>query len=124
MLSHHRPHSQSGRAPKALCQYNTLNRNKKQAKSSMAQSQIIRGGKLNANAGIESWYMGELEKLSRAMTRECARELKKLYAKEDEQIKFAEDAGISSQMRIKLNYLQKKYGDKFAKSQKSCPKSC
>lgn len=53
----------------------------------MAKSQIIRGGKLNANAGIESWYMAELEKLSRAMTRECARELKKLYAKEDDQIK-------------------------------------
>lgn len=71
----------------------------------MVQSQIIRGGKLNANAGIESWYMGELEKLSRTMTRECARELKKLYAQEDEQIKFAEDDSISSQMRIKLNYL-------------------
>ena len=88
----------------------------------MAKPQIIRGGKLNANAGIESWYMGELEKLSRAMTRECARELKKLYAKEDEQIKFAEDAGISSQMRIKLNYLQKKYGDKFAEKSKELSK--
>lgn len=88
----------------------------------MAQSQIIRGGKLNANAGIEAWYMGELEKLSRAMTRECARELKKLYAQEDEQIKFAEDAGISSQMRIKLNYLQKKYGDKFAEKSKELSK--
>lgn len=88
----------------------------------MAQSQIIRGGKLNANAGIESWYMGELEKLSWAMTRECARELKKLYAKEDDQIKFAEDAGISSQMRIKLNYLQKKYGDKFAEKSKELSK--
>lgn len=88
----------------------------------MAQSQIIRGGKLNANAGIESWYMAELEKLSRAMTRECARELKKLYAKEDGQIKFAEDDSISSQMRIKLNYLQKKYGDKFAEKSKELSK--
>ena len=69
----------------------------------MAKSQILRGGKLNANAGIEAWYMNELEKLSRQMTRECARELKKLYAKEDEQIKFAQDDSISSQMRIKLN---------------------
>lgn len=88
----------------------------------MVQSQIIRGGKLNANAGIEAWYMKELEKLSRAMTRECARELKKLYAQEDEQIKFAQDAGISSQMRIKLNYLQKKYGDKFAEKSKELSK--
>lgn len=88
----------------------------------MAKSQIIRGGKLNANAGIESWYRAELEKLSRAMTRECARELKKLYAREDDQIKFAEDDSISSQMRIKLNYLQKKYGDKFAEKSKELSK--
>lgn len=46
----------------------------------------------------------------------------KLYAKEDDQIKFAEDAGISSQMRIKLNYLQKKYGDKFAEKSKELSK--
>lgn len=88
----------------------------------MAKSQILRGGKLNANAGIEAWYMNELEKLSRQMTRECARELKKLYAKEDEQIKFAQDDSISSQMRIKLNYLQKKYGDKFAEKSKELSK--
>lgn len=88
----------------------------------MAKSQIIRGGKLNANAGIESWYMKELEKLSRQMTRECAAELKKLYAKEDDQIKFAEDDSISSQMRIKLNYLQNKYGDKFAEKSKELSK--
>lgn len=88
----------------------------------MAKSQIIRGGKLNANAGIESWYMKELEKLSRQMTRECAAELKKLYANEDEQIKFAEDDSISSQMRIKLNYLHKKYGDKFAEKSKELSK--
>lgn len=88
----------------------------------MAKSQILRGGKLNANAGIEAWYMNELEKLSRQMTRECARELKKLYAKEDEQIKFAQDDSISSQMRIKLNYLQKKYGEKFAEKSKELSK--
>lgn len=46
----------------------------------------------------------------------------KLYAKEDGQIKFAEDDSISSQMRIKLNYLQKKYGDKFAEKSKELSK--
>lgn len=94
----------------------------KQEKSSMANSNILRGGKLNANAGIEAWYMRELEKLCKAMTKECVRELEKLYSRTDEQITFAEDDSISSQMRIKLNYLRKKYGEKFADKSKDLSK--
>lgn len=88
----------------------------------MAKATIIRGGRLNANAGIEAWYISELEKLTNAMTRECAKELKQLYAKDDEQIKIAQDASISSQMRIRLNYLNKKYGKKFADKSKELSK--
>lgn len=88
----------------------------------MAKATIIRGGRLNANAGIEAWYISELEKLARAMTRECGKELKKLYAKEDEQIRIAQDASISSQMRIKLNYLSQRYGKRFADKSKELSK--
>ena len=62
--------------------------------------------RLNVNAGIMSWYVKELKKLTKKMTDECARELIKIYSKGHEQI--ALDESISSQARIALNELNKR----------------
>lgn len=68
--------------------------------------------RLNVNAGIMTWYVNELQKLTRAMTKECKQELVNIYKKGYPQIAF--DESISSQARITLNQLYKKYGDKFS----------
>lgn len=77
------------------------------------QKRQITSQRLNVNAGIMSWYVKELKKLTSAMTAECTKELTGIYKKLDYQIEFAQDDSISSQIRIALNELQRKYGDKF-----------
>ena len=79
----------------------------------MKKRQII-STRLNVNAGIMSWYVKELKKLTKEMTTACTKELAGIYKKLGYEIEFAQDASISSQIRIALNELQKKYGDRFA----------
>lgn len=55
------------------------------------------------------------------MTKECKQELAKIYKKGYPQIAF--DESVSSQARIALNQLYKKYGDKFSNKAKSLSKS-
>ncbi len=47
------------------------------------------------------WYVKELQKLSKQMTKECTEELAKIYKKGYPQIAF--DESLSSQARIALN---------------------
>lgn len=70
-----------------------------------------------------SWYVKELKKLAASMAAECLKDLTGIYKKLDYQIEFAEDESISSQIRIALNELQKKYGDKFNERSKELVKS-
>lgn len=81
----------------------------------------LKSSRLNVNAGIMAWYVKELQKLTRQMTRECKQELTKIYKKGYPQIAF--DESISSQARIALNQLYEKYGDKFSKRGKILAKT-
>ena len=114
----------------------------------MQKRQII-SNRLNVNAGIMSWYVKELTKLTKQMTTECTKELANIYKKLGYQVEFTEDESlknliltecekarnfqnptyatgadesISSQIRIALNELQKKYGDKFSERAKELVK--
>lgn len=73
--------------------------------------------RLNVNAGIMSWYVKELKKLTQAMTKECKEKLAEIYRQGYPQIAF--DDSISSQARIALNQLYQKYSDKFSKRSKT-----
>ena len=42
------------------------------------KNQLI-SNRLNVNAGIMSWYVKELQKLTQQMTKECKQELAKIY---------------------------------------------
>lgn len=78
------------------------------------QKRQITSNRLNVNAGIMSWYVERLTKLTKAMTKECTKEIAEIYKKLGYQIEFAQDDSISSQIRIALNELQRKYGNKFS----------
>lgn len=83
----------------------------------MQKRQII-SNRLNVNAGIMSWYVKALKNLTKQMTKECEKELIGIYKNLDYQVEIAQDESISSQVRIALNALQKKYGDKFQERSK------
>ena len=83
----------------------------------MNKSRQIISNRLNYNAGIMAWYVMELTKLTEAMTNACTKEIIKIY-KAGGDVDIALDVSISSQMRIALNALQKKYGDKFSEKAK------
>ncbi|MCD8024206.1 MAG: hypothetical protein LUE64_01585 [Candidatus Gastranaerophilales bacterium] len=59
-----------------------------------------------------SWYVKELTKLTRKMTDETQKELVSIYKKLSPQITL--DESISSQARIALNELNRRYNEKFS----------
>ena len=73
--------------------------------------------RFNYNAGILSWYVKELTNLTEAMTKATLKEITKIY-KAGGDIDITLDESVSSQMRIALNELKKKYGDKFSSKAK------
>lgn len=81
----------------------------------------LTSNRFNVNAGIMSWYVKELVKLTKQMTKECREELAKIYKQGYPQIAF--DESISSQARIALNQLMEKYGDKFSDRAKKLAQS-
>lgn len=81
------------------------------------KNQLI-SDRLNINAGIMSWYVKELRKLTQAMTKACYKELAGIYKKLGYQAEFAEDASLSSQIRIALSALYDKYYSKFSERSK------
>lgn len=84
------------------------------------KNQLI-SSRLNVNAGIVSWYVKELQQLTSAMTKECGKVLTNIYKQGYAEIVF--DESISSQARIALNQLYKKYSDKFSQKAKDLAKS-
>lgn len=86
------------------------------------QKRQITSSRLNPNAGIMAWYVKELTKLTMAMTKECTKKLAGIYKKLGYQIEIATDESISSQVRIALNLLQRKYGDNFSERAKELVK--
>ncbi len=85
----------------------------------MARNELI-SSRLNPNAGIMAWYVRELRKLTKAMTKECRERLKAIYKAGYPDIAF--DESLSSQARIALNELFEKYGDKFSDKAKALAK--
>lgn len=83
----------------------------------MAKRQLI-SNRLNVNSGIMSWYVKQLEKMTVAMCRECTKVLADIYRELGYQTEFVMDESISSQARIALNELYKKYSGKFSKDTK------
>ena len=81
----------------------------------------LTSNRFNVNAGIMAWYVKELVKLTKQMTKECREELAKIYKQGYPQIAF--DESISSQARIALNQLMQKYGDKFSDQAKKLAQS-
>lgn len=81
----------------------------------------ITSNRMNVNAGIMSWYVKELKKLTQAMTKECRERLAEIYKKGYPNIAF--DESISSQSRIALNQLYEKYEGKFSDKSKVLAKS-
>lgn len=77
---------------------------------------ILESKRLNPNAGIKDWYVKALLKITREMTQECKEKLAKIYKKGYPQIAF--DESISSQARIALNELNRKYSEKFSEKSK------
>lgn len=63
-----------------------------------------------------SWYVKELKKLTKRMTKECLERLTEVYKQGYTQISL--DESISSQARIALNELNRKYSDKFSSEAK------
>ncbi|MCD7779468.1 MAG: hypothetical protein LUH05_02205 [Candidatus Gastranaerophilales bacterium] len=76
----------------------------------------LTSNRLNVNAGIMSWYVKELKKLTKRMTKECLERLTEVYKQGYTQISL--DESISSQARIALNELNRKYSDKFSEEAK------
>ncbi len=71
---------------------------------------------LYPNAGIKSWYVKKLQALVKEMYKECNSRLGNIY--KDLHFQITLDESISSQARIALNELSKKYYDKFSKESK------
>ena len=62
----------------------------------------LTSNRLNVNAGIQSWYVKELQKLTQQMTKECYKVLGELYKKGYPEIAF--DESFSSQVVKKEAY--------------------
>lgn len=79
-------------------------------------SAVMKGTTLQNNAGLEAWYVGELEKLVKQMTSEVEKEVKKLFASDAAQvIAVAQDASIASQSRMLMNALSRKFDRLFGR---------
>lgn len=81
------------------------------AKKAKSKPNGLIGGALRPNVGISDDYARTITNQIELMSREVERELKKLF--KENTFGFAEDASISSQARILMNYLLRKWGKRF-----------
>ncbi len=56
----------------------------------------LTSARLNVNAGIMSWYVKELKKLTQAMTKECKEKLAEIYRQGYPRIAFDERTAAES----------------------------
>lgn len=80
----------------------------------MKKKTSIKGKPINPNIAIGRKYEAKLWKLIKRMTDETERELRRLYKSDMGETFFAQDDSISSQARIIMNKLMKKYEKLFA----------
>jgi len=83
--------------------------NKKEAWVKQFKPTHIVGSPLPNNASLESKTSRSIVKLTNAMLKETNKELRKLFKTDTSKAFFAEDASLSSQARIVMNALKKKY---------------
>lgn len=79
---------------------------------------IVRGGRLNYNAGVTARYEARLTALVRQMVQQTEREIVRLFktstaAKHFEREMVAQDADVSSQARILLNEIMRRFQQLF-----------
>lgn len=77
----------------------------------------LKGKPLQPNAGLEASYYKKIMRLLDAMAKETDREVIKLFNGEAAK-EFAQDASISSAIRILMSRLNRKYESAFSKSAK------
>lgn len=87
---------------------------RKQAWTSVFKPKQIRGKPLMPNLSAANRYDKRLSVLIERMTDHTEREIKKLYRADASQEYFAQDASISSQARILMNELARKFEKLFA----------
>lgn len=68
------------------------------------------------NAGIAAWYLGEMRKIIDRMTKETNAAILGIYDDGKEQVSFAQDAAVASDLRIKTNNLSNIFKVSFSKS--------
>lgn len=76
----------------------------------------LKGKPLRYNIASQDRYVGRLQRLTQAMTKEVEREVRKLFRKTEAKVFFAQDASISSMARVLMNKLTVKYAKAFIKA--------
>ncbi len=84
-----------------------------------ARNNVIRGTRLNPNAGDEAWYRHELLKLVRRMNKKVLKEVTRLFRSTTaKNYYYAMDDSIASQARILLNQLTLEFESLFGRKSK------
>jgi len=91
---------------------------KRQAYVDARESVTLKGTVLQPPAGVEERYYREINALVTQMTRQCTREITRLFKDPAAVTFFATDASISSQSRILVNSLSDRFNALFAKHAK------
>lgn len=91
---------------------------RKQAWVDRRKPDVINGPTINPNASIAARYNEKLDALIKKMTEETERKLRRLFNGETAEEYFAEDASMSSQARILMNALLKKFNKAFTEASK------
>ncbi len=86
----------------------------KRAKWVKNRKVVLRGITLNYNAGLQSWYNREIQKLVRKMTSETKAQVTRLFKRLPFD-NYATDESIGSQARILMNKLTEKFEGLFAR---------
>ncbi len=96
-----------------------LTRKRRDWATARKEAPTFKGTKLAVPAGVQARYAAQLDRLTRQMTEECTRRIKRLFESETGSAHFAQDATISSQSRILLNALRGKFETLFAQHARS-----
>ena len=87
---------------------------KKRQKWVKGRTVVMRGNTLRNSITAEDRYAKKLEALTRRMTDDVSRQIKKLFESTESRNYFAEDASIGSKGRILINQLTHKYVKLFS----------
>lgn len=92
----------------------TLKLSDKRKKWVKGRNVVLRGNPLNYNAGLQSWYNRQIQKMIRKMAADVKKEVTNLFKRLPVPT-FSADESIGSQARILMNKLTEKYESLFAR---------